>query len=258
MLKCLKCNAALRLQDRSLVCENNHCYDLSKRGYVNLSLNQKKDSGDDKDMVKARTHFLNQDFYKPLCDEVIKTIKALKPQTLLDCGCGEGYYSNQIKQAIGCDMVAIDLSKSAIDHACRAKSGIQYVVASLANLPLMDNSMDVLLSMFAPIYEQEFSRVLKDGGYFIKVCPNEEHLIGLKQAIYDEVYVNEVSHELTNFELVEEHEISYEIEINDQESIMALFQMTPYYYKTSKEGVERVKKLTHLKTKVGFMIQIYR
>lgn len=258
MLKCLKCNAPLGLKDKSFVCANNHCYDISKRGYVNLSLNQKKDSGDDKDMVKARTHFLNQDYYKPLCDEVIKVIKSLKAQTLLDCGCGEGYYSNQIKKACDCNMIAIDLSKSAIDHACRAKSGVQYVVASLANLPLLDNSMDVLLSMFAPIYEDEFARVLKDGGYFIKVCPNQEHLMGLKQAIYDDVYVNEVSHVMNNFKLVREYEVSYDIEIDNQESIMALFQMTPYYYKTSKEGVNRVKKLNHLKTKVGFMIQIYQ
>ncbi len=258
MLVCPKCKQQLLLEHKTFKCNNNHCYDLSKRGYVNLSMSHKKDRGDDKMMVESRTRFLNQGYYQPLLDQIIMILSAYQG-VMLDCGCGEGYYTNAIKQ--GCndlEIYGIDLSKSAIDHASKAKSNVQYVVASLANLPIKSNSIDVILSIFAPIDEQGFYDVLKQDGIFIKVGPAAKHLMGLKKVLYEEVYENEKSKPLSMFEMVDELELTYEINLNNIQDILDLFAMTPYYYKTSKYASEKLKQLDQLKTMISFEIQIYR
>ena len=42
LLACPKCHQQLHLENKTLKCENNHCYDISKRGYINLLLNPDK------------------------------------------------------------------------------------------------------------------------------------------------------------------------------------------------------------------------
>ena len=46
--------------------------------------------------------------------------------------------------------------------------------------------------------------------------------------------------------------------IQDNKQIQNLFTMTPYYYKTPFEAKERLKKLESLKTKISFLIKVYR
>ena len=61
---CPVCGKTLICKENSLVCENNHCFDKSKSGYVNLLLSQgKKGHGDDKLMVQARQSFLDKGYY---------------------------------------------------------------------------------------------------------------------------------------------------------------------------------------------------
>lgn len=258
MLICPKCHEPLKLIDRSFKCINNHSYDLSKRGYVNLALSAKKTSGDDKAMVESRTRFLNQGYYEPLLKQIIELLQD-SHGSLLDCGCGEGYYTNAIKQARNdLNIYGVDLSKSAIDHACKAKSKVQYIVASLANLPIQENSIDVILSVFAPIDENGFKQVLKENGLFIKVGPAPKHLMGLKKILYHDVYENEPSKQLSQFKLIKELECSYEITLDHNQAIIDLFHMTPYYYKTSKEASLKLLELNELKTMISFEIQIYQ
>lgn len=66
MLLCPKCGSKLIKEKRVWRCLNNHSYDIAKRGYVNLALHHKALSGDDRDMVKARTRFLSHGYYAPL------------------------------------------------------------------------------------------------------------------------------------------------------------------------------------------------
>ena len=61
-LVCPKCKKELQLNNRTFKCQNNHSFDLSKEGYVNLLLN-KVDAGDNKEMVNARSDFLNKGYY---------------------------------------------------------------------------------------------------------------------------------------------------------------------------------------------------
>ena len=63
--------------------------------------------------------------------------------------------------------------------------------------------------------------------------------------------------EAEDFELIKEYKVKDTITINSSEDIMALFMMTPYYYRSPKAGVERLKSLESLKTDIEFKIEGY-
>jgi 23S rRNA (guanine745-N1)-methyltransferase len=102
---CPVCKKRFTQKDRSLVCENGHCFDLSKKGYVNLLRPAKSGSvrhGDDKLMVAARTAFLGAGFYDTLRDAVTAAVSAHAKESavILDAGCGEGFYTSHIREAL--------------------------------------------------------------------------------------------------------------------------------------------------------------
>lgn len=65
-------------------------------------------------------------------------------------------------------------------------------MASIYKLPVGDGECDEIVNIFAPACPQEFSRVLKKDGVFVKAIPLEKHLWELKSAVYDAPYENEV------------------------------------------------------------------
>lgn len=270
MLKCPVCNGLLEEKEKQYLCLNNHSFDKNKKGYTNLLLaNQMHsiDPGDNKEMINARIKFLKTNKYKCLRDSIYEIINKYKNNdcfNFLDIACGEGYYTNYLmskfKNANG---VAIDLSKYALINANKNKkelelSNINYYLASLTNLPFLNNSIDVALNCFAPLDEKEFSRVLKKDGIFIKILPSTYHLWELKEVLYDQVIENkEKQIELSNFELLEVQEINDSIDLNNEE-INNLFLMTPYYYKSPIEGSNKLKNLDYLKTRISFKIYVYK
>ena len=89
--------------------------------------------------------------------------------------------------------------------------------------------------------------------------PAEEHLFGLKSAIYDTPYKNEVADtKLEGFSLVSREELKYPLNLDTDADIRALFMMTPYAYRTSAVGRERVLSLKSIKTDAHFLILTYR
>ena len=71
--RCPLCNSSLALKVKTYRCDNNHCFDQAKEGYVNLLPVQHKHSkspGDNKTMVDARRAFLDKGYYQPLIDEI--------------------------------------------------------------------------------------------------------------------------------------------------------------------------------------------
>ncbi len=262
---CPVCNSPLLEQENKYSCENNHCFDKAKQGYVNLLMSQQssqKRHGDDKLMVKSRRDFLDKGYYEKLCDEICLTVNKIKNDNcvLFDIGCGEGYYTSAVKSKCNLNSVfGIDISKNALQYASKLDKSIKYAVASAFQLPFSSKSADMLLNIFAPCAYEEFERVLKDDGFLIKAVPLSEHLWELKKAIYNEPYKNKP--EIKNdelFTLVESKELKYNITLQASEDIYNLFTMTPYYYKTSKEDAEKLLKLEKLTTTVHFNIEIYK
>ena len=48
------------------------------------------------------------------------------------------------------------------------------------------------------------------------------------------------------------------LHIENPEDLQALFQMTPYCWKTPKAGVERLRALSQLEVRAGFRIHVFR
>lgn len=259
MYRCPKCHKPLIKNQKSYVCDEHHCYDIAKSGYVNLSLHQKKAQGDNKEMVQARSEFLQQEYYEPLRQRLIVLIKQFAPSVIIDAGCGQGYYTNEIAKAMPkSDIYGFDLSKFALKSAAGKVNNAHYALASIADLPLNDGFADMMISVFAPIYEKEFARLLKQGGCLIKVGPGPKHLWDLKQKLYEKVYENEAPKPLDSLSLIHEEALSYEAELDSNRHIRALLMMTPYAYRTPKAAIQQLQHIEQLHTTLAFTIQIWQ
>lgn len=269
IFRCPNCGRSLAREPHRLACPAGHSFDLAKSGYVNLLLSHgagPKHHGDDKRMVKARSTFLQKGHYAPMRQELLRQglAAASENMVVLDAGCGEGYYTAALAELLRqqglCPHVAgIDISKEAPQEAAKRDRQSEYAVASCFHLPVGDGSIDLLLSVFAPYCGEEFLRVLRPGGSFLMVIPLESHLYGLKQAIYEKPYRNEVKpYDLPGFRLEECRELRYQITLHGQEEIESLFMMTPYYYKTGAADQQKLLTKTTLTTPAEFAVLRYK
>lgn len=267
LIKCPKCNEQLYKHQNTYKCINKHSYDISKEGYINLLLANMHSnvSGDNNIMVQARTNFLNSEYYLQLSNKLNDLISDLTIDNanLLDLGCGEGYYTNNLYHYLTninrvFKLYGLDISKDAIKKAAKTNKFISYIVASSANVPLCNNSYDLIYSIFSPCFDKEIINILKDNGILIIVSAGDKHLLGLKQVLYDNTYLNdEKEYFLPSFVLIDKHVIEYEIEVV-KDDIGNLLKMTPYYYKTSTNDQMKLNSLTNLVTPIKFIISIYK
>lgn len=276
MLLCPVCHNPLDREAAGYRCAKGHAYDMARSGYVNLLLPGDKHArvpGDNKLMVDARCRFLEKGYYAFLLDEVCavarRFLQGRRAPALLDVGCGEGYYTLGLarclhKPGTELHLTGIDISKIALDKAGKRFRAVEntlpppeLAVASAFHLPLPDASCDLLTNLFAPYCGDENWRVLRRGGGMLLVIPGENHLWELKEAVYDTPYKNEVkAFELDGFRLLEHRQVSKCLTICG-EDVGTLFRMTPYYYKTSRQGQERVEILSKLEIQVVFELLCY-
>lgn len=260
---CPVCKEKLHIENRSYVCPNRHCYDISKDGYVNLLMSRQSSSkrhGDDKVMVLSRRDFLNGGFYAELSGRICQTVcdNVEKDGVIIDVGCGEGYYTGAVAQKGYGNVFGVDISKDALKFASKSLKNVHFAVASAFSLPFADKSADCVLNVFAPCSYPEFARILKDDGCFVKAVPLEDHLWDLKCAVYSEPYKNKPEiRDDSLFKLVGTEEIKYKIHLTRSEDILNLFRMTPYYYKTGREDTQRLLRKEELETTVHFGVEIY-
>jgi 23S rRNA (guanine745-N1)-methyltransferase len=223
--------------------------------------------GDSKEMAASRSAFLDKGYYEPLLKELERTVLELSKNeepAMLDCGCGEGYYTSNIAKELKnrfpkAKIAGFDISRPSVKRAAKRTKDVDFAVASVFDIPVFDESFDILLNVFSPLSIDEYKRVLKDGGYYVYVVPAARHLWQLKAAIYDTPYENrEEDIPYEGFEHVETRKVRYETLIKTKEDIFALFQMTPYYWKTSAKGAEKLSAYESLMTEVAFDIHIYK
>lgn len=213
-----------------------------------------KRHGDDKLMVLARKNFLDKGYYNTLRQKISNVLGS--GNLVLDSGCGEGYYTTHFAESN--TVLGIDISKDALKYAAKRCKKATFAVASISDIPIADNSVDVVLNIFAPDSPKEFSRVLKKDGRLIEALPLENHLFELKEKIYEKPYKNPVpSYEKENFKIKSVTEVKYMIHLESQEDIDALFKMTPYYYKTSQSDQQKLEKLENLSVSLEFAVAEY-
>ena len=267
VLICPLCASALQETPKEAFCAHHHHFDRARQGYLNLL--QKQGSGrhgDDRCMVQARRHFLSKGYYAPLARQVAELVGRVFPAqgVLLDVGCGEGYYTEQVYETLRAQgkepqLTCLDISKEAAKWMARRPFPQTTVVASAFHLPIASASCDLLLNLFAPIAPQEFARVLKPEGLLLRVVPQERHLYGLKLCLYDKPYENPpVEQALEGFVPVERSRLDGSLHLDDPADILALFQMTPYYYKTSRQDQQRLAQCKTLDTELSFALLLDR
>ena len=230
LFRCPLCAAPLEREAGAFRCGGGHSFDAAREGYVHLLPPNQKHSalpGDGRDMVLARREFLSKGYYQPLLNTLCSRILAFPGETpaLLDAGCGEGWYTAGVCQALRSAgkrprAAGTDISKFALRTAAKREKGAEFAVASSYRLPLADGSADLLLNCFSPLALEEFWRVLRPGGWFLYVVPGA-------------------------------------VCLDCREDIQNLFRMTPYFWKTPRAGAERLAALDRLEVRTSFRVHVF-
>ena len=252
-------------------CPENHSYDMAKSGYVNLLLaNQKrtKNPGYNKEMIQARRRFFAKGYYDCIGTQLIDALQRSIPQLcrrqsvqILDVGCADGYLSDQIYQRWPnpAQMWGIDLSKIAIQYAAQSYPKINFAVGNAYHLPVLPNSVDLIIQILAPTNEAEYARVLKKDGFLVTITPNTEHLWAIKEQIYETPNKHQPKAlDFTHFVLQDKAMINDRICLEEQSDIQSIFRMTPYYWRVSQTARERVESLHRLETEIDLLVTIYQ
>ena len=234
LLRCPLCGAGFEKKDASLVCPRRHTFDIARQGCVNF-VPQQKESFYKKELFESRAAVFAAGVYQPviqaLSDAIDRHVKKDAP-VLLDAGCGEGYYAKAVCPGRAMTRIGFDLSKEAVKLAAKGPKEAFFCAADLKNIPLRDDSCDILLDIFTPANYAEFSRVLAPGGLVFKLAPRSGYLRELRQAAshllrrgeYDggqvESYVKE------KMDLLEQTAITYTLSV-PQETVYHLARMTP-------------------------------
>ena len=262
-LICPICAQSLRREEKRLVCPNRHSFDIARQGYVNLLAVQQKHSlspGDTREQVLSRRTFLEAGFYSPISEELNRAALAHNAQgEILDIGCGEGYYSARLAQAMNASLTGLDISKEAVRCAAGKYKEHTWLCATAAHIPVADGSAGTLTSLFALTLPEEFRRVLQPEGLFFQVLAAEDHLLGLKSILYDELTHQEKNTvpTLPGFRLVESRPIRFSFTL-EGEQIRNLFAMPPHLFRISKAGAQRLAQTTHLQDTASCVLNIYR
>ncbi|MBO5789970.1 MAG: methyltransferase domain-containing protein, partial [Clostridia bacterium] len=149
---CPVCGAPLLKEERRYACKEGHSFDLSAKRYVNLLVGADGAvHGDNKEMILARHRFLSGGWYGALLEKIKELCLSVFPSVgvWLDCGCGEGYYTAGICEALAnaqksAHCIGVDISKDAVILAGKSefakKGALELAVASVYHLPIRDES----------------------------------------------------------------------------------------------------------------------
>ncbi|MBQ8580197.1 MAG: methyltransferase domain-containing protein [Oscillospiraceae bacterium] len=262
-LICPICSEKLNTEGKRYICPKNHSFDMARQGYVNLLAVQQKHSlspGDTREQVLSRRAFLEEGYYAPIAQALIENARNLSiTGDILDVGCGEGYYSAQLADALGAELTGLDISKEAVRCAAAKYKGKRWLCATAAHIPVEDGSADLITSLFAITIPEEFRRILKPGGYYFQVLAAQDHLLGLKGIIYDQLNFKEKDTvpELPGFALVKSVPIRFDFTV-EGEQVQNLFSMTPHVFRIGKSGAERLRNTNHLSDTASCVLNIYR
>lgn len=169
----------------SVVCVENHQFDLSKKGTLHLLLKGGQNEYDKK-MLSSRKKLAETGFFQPMLDVVKKQLEGRNITALLDVGCGEGSHLHYLQnQGVSGTKIGFDISKDAIQLAASHYfDDAFWCVADLAHSPFAGEQFDAILNILSPSHYEEFGRLLKKGGVVVKVVPDADYLIELRQKLF--------------------------------------------------------------------------
>ena len=244
---CPICQENLTLLETSFKCCNRHSFDLAKFGYVNLAPQIKQSANYDKENFQNRQQILEAGFYQAILED-ISNLLATNPsaKTVLDIGCGEGFYSRKLQESHSeKTFYAFDISKDSVQIAAKSEPNwaVNWFVGDLARLPIKDASMDILLDIFSPANYGEFRRVLSKDGILIKVIPTKNHLKEIRQKVQDQLTNKDYSnqdikeHFQEHFTILSSQTASLTKNIT-AEQLQALLSMTPLLFHIDQSKID--------------------
>ncbi|EQF23388.1 methyltransferase domain protein [Clostridioides difficile CD160] len=240
VFKCPLCKANMVTVDKNSVkCVNKHCFDISKKGYVNL-LNSNTKTIYDKELFESRHEIYNSKVYDYLIEEIKSIIKNYTlnkySNYILDAGCGEGYFLNKLSEDEEinnrCKLIGIDIAKEGISIATRGENEIMWCISDLANLPLQDSKFDIILNILSPANYKEFARVLSNGGIVVKIVPESNYLKEIRTSIQKDIKNSDYNNKniidvfKKHLDLIYDNRINYKTNINVL-NLRNLVKMTP-------------------------------
>ncbi|CAM1660894.1 MULTISPECIES: putative RNA methyltransferase [Streptococcus] len=244
---CPICQENLTLVETSLKCCNRHSFDLAKFGYVNLAPQIKQSANYDKENFQNRQQILEAGFYQAILEVVSDLLSSSKnAKTILDIGCGEGFYSRKLQESHSeKTFYAFDISKDSVQIAAKSEPNwaVNWFVGDLARLPIKDASMDILLDIFSPANYGEFRRVLSKDGILIKIIPTENHLKEIRQKVQDQL----TNKDYSNQDIKEHFQEHFTILSNQTasltktitaEQLQALLSMTPLLFHIDQSKID--------------------
>ncbi len=261
-LICPLCRQPLSPNDHGVRCSQGHTFDRAREGYFNLLPIQHKKSrapGDNHPMIRARRDFLAAGHYAPLRDTIADLLHSWHTETLLDVGCGEGWYTAALTRSAR-EVIGLDIAKEAARLAAKQTPSATWLVASSAALPLADESVDVITSLFSPVSINEAVRILRPGGRLLLVTPGETHLRMLRERLFDEVRPHQpdkfVAGLAPRFTLETRQELTFPLSL-DRKSLADLLMMTPYAWRALREKREALLALAHANDNAHFVLMTF-
>lgn len=265
LLQCPICGKKIRFHAGGLVCKKEHRFDISSKGYVNFLQASKPLKGYDKEFFQCRRRIFEAGYYDHIVDGVTEMVcrgikdrsaaaseknpdghPLLQPLTVVDAGCGEGFYSLALSQRLGernAQVLAFDIASDAVKTAAKSDGAVKWMVADITNIPLKDGMADCILDVFTPANYGEFSRILAEDGLVIKVIPGAGHMRQLREAASEQLrhknYSNEevLDYFLERFELVERFTVSKTLPVSGG-LLEDLVRMTPLLFDVEKAALD--------------------
>ena len=259
---CPICELNLEKTQHSWSCDNQHSFDQAKEGYVNLLPAHQKRSkhpGDNPEMVVARRTIHEAGLYQPLAENLVTVVAdCSQTKTLLDIGCGEGYYDGFIAKAVsGISIYGIDIAKSAVKLAAKKYPKQHFAVAGARRIPVATAAMDLAMCIFSPSTDSEVTRVLNKDGHYLEVGPAPRHLWELKTALYDQPQEHNILRRtMAGSTLTREGEVFYEKQLNNIQ-LQALIAATPFAFRGHREKRAELREQPAFSVTMAFSWRLF-
>jgi 23S rRNA (guanine745-N1)-methyltransferase len=180
-------------------------------------------------------------------------------QNILDLGCGEGYYDTALQQAHpGAQLYGVDIAKPAVRMASKRHQQGRFAVASAWQLPVLDDSLDIVLRVFAPSDDKELCRVLAPGGHYLEVTPGPRHLWALRKNLYDTPREHASTRtSIVGLSLREQLAVKFELTA-DQSLLQDIVAMTPFAHRGHREKRAQLLDSTGWTLEMAFSLCLFQ
>ena len=121
-------------------------------------------------------------------DVMFDAVREADPQRMLEVGCGTGEFAARIREEIGAEVCAVDVSPRMVELS-RAR-GLDARLADVQELPFEDGAFDCVVAAWVLYHVpdlhrglSEIARVLTDGGLVVAATMGEGNLAELWEAV---------------------------------------------------------------------------